>query len=653
MTAPPQWRYWRNVTVLGIGAVAAGVALWYASIHTPAPSASSDDSPPITPDPPTPDPRVEFPTAFRNVKPDVPYVGDAGCAGCHSAIHQKYRTHPMGRSAARVRGDSIEEIERYDKAAHNPFSVGAFELRVEKTTGGTIHRVSAHDAAGAALPDHTASVGLAIGSGTRGRSYLSIRDGAAWQTSISWFTKDHRWDLSPGFDLGTGGRRAISSECLFCHIDHVDPVPGSVNRYHESTFSGQMAIGCERCHGPGGLHKTERTSGHAQAGGMDTSIVNPRHLPPELRTAVCAQCHLQGQERVVRRGRSLHEYRPGLPLEQFVTVFTRQPDLSDAHRSVGQFEQMHRSRCFSGSGGRLTCTTCHNPHETPPAATRDRFYRDRCLTCHETKGCSLAVPERAGKNDSCIACHMPGAGSANIVHASATDHSIPRKPATPAAPVNVPPEAVPLVRFPTGPHGPSDADRERDLGIALGRLANKASSGTRARSFLGRLAADRLTNSLTAWPGDVAARVVLGRMQLGDGETDDALKAAKAAVALAPESEPALALLTDAATAVGQFDVAEGAANALVRMAPTAVDPLLSRGVVFSRKGDWARAEDDCRAALRIHPLHPRARLLLAVCRHRRGDPADGRREAEAAARLSPDPKQRAFILEWYQRETR
>ena len=174
-----------------------------------------------------------------------------------------------------------------------------------------------------------------------------------WQSPISWYASGERWNLSPGFDLGNGGRWPINTDCLFCHVDRVQPVPGAVNRYREPLFaSGQVAIGCERCHGPGQLHVAERSAG-LNPDGIDTTIVNPRHLPADLRASVCEQCHLGGQERVPRRGREVFEFRPGLPFEQFVTVFVRHPDLVATHHSGGQFEQVEHSRCFTGSSGRM------------------------------------------------------------------------------------------------------------------------------------------------------------------------------------------------------------------------------------------------------------------------------------------------------------
>ena len=69
------------------------------------------------------------------------------------------------------------------------------------------------------------------------------------------------------------------------------------------------------------MHVAERSRKVPVEGKVDTSIVNPRHLEPAPRHAVCAQCHLVGETRVPRNGRKHHDYRPGMPLEEFLTTF--------------------------------------------------------------------------------------------------------------------------------------------------------------------------------------------------------------------------------------------------------------------------------------------------------------------------------------------
>jgi hypothetical protein len=596
-------------------------------------------------DPLPPDPRLTFSTPFRNIRPEIRYVGDAKCAACHGDICTSYHAHPMGRSASS--GTSVP-IEQYGAGANNPFSIAGYELRAEKTADGALHRVRAKGPNGEPLPDYTVAADVAIGSGTRGRSYLSVEGGTVWQSPLSWYSSAAKWDLSPGFDLGSGGRRAIVPECLFCHADRVEPVPKAVNRYREPLFAIQAAIGCERCHGPGELHVAERTAGKADAK-VDTSIVNPKHLSNALQMSICAQCHLQGEERVTRRGRSASEFRPGLPFEEFVSVFVRHPDIVDMSRSVGQFEQLGVSKCTTADGGRILCTSCHDPHKVPAASEKDRHYRAKCQTCHETKPCKAPAPERAAKADNCTACHMPKAGSTNIAHTSVTDHRIQRRPvATP--PGTLIPGTVPLVPFHAGP---SDAPLERDLGIALARLASKVPPGSGQHQFLARLARERLGTSLETWKADTDAWLALSLALRGSDDPAERLKAAERALKLAPESEAALAEVVDAALATEGYARAESAADTLIALNPKSVDALLLRATSFTLRKQWEPAERDCRAALKIHPLHAQARLVLALCLHGRGDADAAKREAETAIGLVIVPAQKSAFRAWFLQQAR
>lgn len=625
-----------------------GLAIWY---FTQSGSPQPPSGPEVPqPDPPTPDPRLVFDTPFRNVKPGVGSVGDAACARCHAAITKSYHAHPMGRSAALV--SQSAPVEKYDPSGRTSFSSGTFDLAVEKYPSGVRHRVHLRGETPVPVDDVVFPVEITIGSGTRGRSYLSVDKGAVWQTPVSWFGPEQRWDLSPGFRLGTVVQRAIVPACLYCHVDRVEPIPGADNRYREPLFPNQVAIGCERCHGPGALHVAERTAGAVPV--LDTSIVNPRHLSPRLQFSICEQCHLQGEERVNRRGRDPFEFRPGLPFEEFVSVHVRHPDIASANRSVGQFEQMEQSRCFTNSRGGLLCTSCHDPHSVPDPHVRDAHYRQRCLTCHDSKGCSLPEPERRSKNDSCAACHMPKAASANIIHASVTDHRIPRTRAPQPAPRGLPFATPPLVRFRTGPFSPAVEERERDLGIALAGFAKKRlPDEIAARGDLRLLATERLRGSLARWPGDADAWRALATCRVGRGEAAEKLRAASNAVALAPEGEPALAEFVEAATAAGQYDAADEAAGKRIRLNPNAVDPVISRAVVNLSRGHWEKVEADCRTALRLHPLHPQAHLYLGVCLHKQGDPAAGQRELQTAVRLETDEREQAILRDWYRQNTR
>jgi predicted CXXCH cytochrome family protein len=375
-------------------------------------------------------------------------------------------------------------------------------------------------------------------------------------------------------------------------------------------------------------------------------------LSPALQSAICEQCHLQGEERVNRRGRDLFEYRPGLPFEQFVSVHVRHPAIFAENRSVGQFEQMEQSRCFTAGRGQLLCTTCHDPHAVPEPPARDAHYRDRCRRCHEPSACVAPPAEREAKKDSCVACHMPKAASSNIIHASVTDHRIPRRPDAHSRRATIPFGTPPLIRFRSGPLSPPREEQERDLGIALARFSRKPPPRELAGHPEPRLLAlERLTASLSRWPGDADAWLAVAGVRT-DHEPREKLRAARAAAALDPASEAALAALAEAATAAGDYELAVQTADEWVRQNPAGFEPLLGRAFVHLSREDWVKAEEDARAAIRLHPLHPRARMYLAVCLRKLGDPAAALREAQTAARLESSVRERELLMDWYRRAT-
>src|SRR5262249_15296999 len=316
--------------------------------------------------------------------------------------------------------------------------------------------------------------------------------------------------------------RPIEGECFFCHANRVRPLEGYSNRYAEPVFEG-YAIGCERCHGPGAEH-VKNPGNRDPATGVDYTIVNPRHLGPKLRAAVCEQCHLAGDVRVVRRGRGIYDFRPGLPLEEFWSVFLREAEADQPRKAVNHVEQMYLSTCFSkseekSSEGRrkLGCTSCHDPHRKVEAPQRVAYYRARCLDCHQQRGCSIPEATRrlTSKDDSCIDCHMPKYPSADIAHNASRDHRIIRRPdkdtlpgskakseLSPSREAAAQSGRIPRLR--SFYHGALDAEgkeTQRDQGLAIVRIMRQLMSQRRIPPpEMGQQAVSLLDSALTNDP---------------------------------------------------------------------------------------------------------------------------------------------------------
>jgi hypothetical protein len=581
----------------------------------------------------------------------VKYVGDDACARCHADIMDSYRQHPMGRSLARI--EEASPIERYDAAASNPFVRHGLEYRAERDGDRLVHRETRKDRQGRVAWEVASEVHYAIGSGSHGRSYLIVQDGLVYQSPITWYPQKNRWDLSPGYETAPWHfDRPVDARCLFCHTNAVAQVEHTLNRFQEPIFRGE-SIGCERCHGPGEIHAQRREINN----GMDITIVNPKHLSPLLREAVCEQCHLEGERRVWRHGRDVFDYRPGLPLHEFISTFVKPAGPND-HAFVGQVEQMHASRCFQASAGKLGCISCHDPHAAPGADEKVAFYRARCLKCHQEADCDLPIATRRQKSaqDDCTQCHMPRTGS-EIRHTAISDHTVPRKPGErhrPASPPMV--SAQPLRHFHDQHLDSADPEVSRDFAIALMDMAWDATVGTEHRGGdaerraavialpLLEAATQRDWHDIAAWESMGTALWLLQR----DAQ---AAEAYARALQRAPHHEMALERAARLANERQRHAEAAEYWQRLVECNP--LDSRSQHGLALSlvQIGQPARALEHCREALRLHPGSMEARKLLVACYLDLGDRDRARLELDQLLNLDPPDKRE--LQRWFEERTR
>jgi predicted CXXCH cytochrome family protein len=599
----------------GLVVVVAAVLLWWRG--RPADSDAAD-------------PRLTFETPYQNVRPEVQYVGAEVCANCHGEIADHYGRHPMGQSLAPV--DSATIVEHFGK---NSFAAGNLEYVIEKKDAELIHHARLRDAKGAELLHVAEPMRFAIGSGSRGRSYLFQRGRQLFQSPISWYGRGRHWELSPGYaKKHLHFERRVLPLCLYCHANHAENVPSTMDSYHEPIFRGH-AIGCERCHGPGELHVRRHEAGEAYQG-ADTTIVNPARLEPGLRDDVCAQCHLLGEQRVVRRGRQREEFRPGLPLPLFEAVFVRHPDFVDYAKSVGHFEQMAISRCAQESRGALGCISCHDPHVKPAPQAAAAYFRDRCARCHNADGVQCAAPlaQRQTENgDSCIACHMPRNPTSNVVHTSLTDHRILRRPAagSSAPKGRFTPDQLPIAPFQPDRIG-DDLEHQRDLGIALVHMSDTLKSPAPALQ-----AHRRLYEALQRHPDDAEAREMFGLGLLWQQDFAAAKKALAELLAAEPDRETAVYNAAQCARFLREPAEEQKHLEHLVKLNQNNAGYWTRLAELRADQEDWPGARTAAERAVAVSAFNSAARRVLVQTLAHTGEVESARKHAAIYEALGGD----------------
>lgn len=365
---------------------------------------------------------TQRPQTFVNLSPEVQYTGDASCQSCHQKIYDSYKETGMGR--ALYRPDTSEIIETFGQEAivfdpfsqyyylpfyqKNEFFIKEFQLSGTDTTY-----------------QRTEKIDYIVGSGHQTRSYLLERNGYLYEVPITWYVSKQIWDLSPGYDAGNNSRfsREIGEDCLACHTGAFEYVKGSKHRYREIT----LGIDCERCHGPGEAHVKAMKAGREVDVGevTDYTIVNPAKLPLSKRFDVCQQCHLQGLN-VLEEGESVRDFRPGMDLHDVFHIFLESRPDSNAFGIASHAERLQQSQCFLQSEGKLSCTTCHDPHKSI-SVTDEQLYVRQCQSCHQPDRqieCGLDEQAQMLEEGNCISCHMPKGGTSDIPHVSFHDHKI-------------------------------------------------------------------------------------------------------------------------------------------------------------------------------------------------------------------------------------
>lgn len=542
------------------------------------------------------------------------YVDAHACDACHSRIAETYARTGMARSFGAVR-QVPQGGFRHDASAES-FST--------RTANGKVYlrRTQLDDSL-------ERPIDYWIGSGNHARSYLSrTRSNDLVELPLTWYRgSGGHWGMSPGYDVPNhaGFSRKITQQCLFCH-----------NASPDAALA--QGIDCQRCHGPGQAHVEAASSGQSSV------TVRRAIVKPDM--DVCLSCHLEPTSlrlpgMVLRFDRSVFAYRPGEPLANYALYFDHAPGTGhdDKFEFNGAPYRLRKSACFFKSAGKLTCTTCHNPHGGSAP-----HYREVCRSCHES----------AHNKGDCVGCHMPQRRPSDAIQVMVTDHYIrkrpdpdPKGPAMELHDANTPPYRGPVV-----PYYPATVADELYVAVAQVRNQGNLSQGiSQLEAAIAKWKPERADFYLELadacrHAGD-AGRAILyyeeaskrapqdWRPYYGRGLVEGSQEMLQRASELAPRETAPLEALAKVLAQHGKPREGVAALQRAVEVDPDSGETRNDLAVALYRLGEYEAAERAAREAVRLRPEVAAIHINLATILVHRDNPEEARRHFEMAKRLS------------------
>lgn len=574
---------------------------------------------------------------------DVGYVDAATCAGCHSKIWETYRQTGMGRSFRRPRADQGLETFEPPPMFHHQASDRHYSMSMKD--GKYYQRRHQIGFDGRETNVVEKEIHFVVGSGNHARTYLHrTPEGRIFELPLAWYAeKGGHFAMNPGYDHANhfDFSREITQECVFCHNAYPEIAPGSDRVGSEPRFPGRMpeGIDCQRCHGPGRAHIEAAPSGDRQK--IQQTIVNPARLPPAAQLEVCMQCHLETTSTrlphsILRFDRGAFSYRAGESLADYALHFDHASGRGrdDKFEIAHQAYRLRKSACFEKSAGRMTCTTCHNPHEALRGAAAVEHYVAACRSCHAANLETQIAAKKHTNAQNCLDCHMPKRRTDDVVHVVMTDHYIQRrKPARDllaALDERHETEDIayqgPVVPY-YPPQLPATSDSELYLAVA------QVKQFTNLKEGIPRLAAAILKRR----PADAVFYFELAEAYSKIGQPGDAIRLYEQATLRKPDFLPAWIGLARTLTKEGQHD--RGLESLHKALEVSAKNPAILNdlGLIYLRQGRSAEAASSFRTAVEVDPDHADAYNNLGGALSQTGDRAGSEGAYRNAIRIRPD----------------
>ena len=554
----------------------------------------------------------------------------ARCAPCHARIWDTYRTSGMAQSFYRPTPQTLADAAYYHQPSDTWYAM-------KSRNGRWFQRQYQAGSDGLETNVRETAVDYVLGSGNQARSYLHLNaDRTLVLLPLGWYREEGgHWGMNPGYDRADHPalRRNISYDCMFCHNGYPEIPEGSATPRASPKFTSiPEGIDCERCHGTGDRHiaLAQRGAGLAD---VRAAITNPSRLTTERQLEVCMQCHLETTssplpDAIVRYDRGPFSYRPGEPLGDFKLIFDHAAGTGydDKFEITGSVYRLRKSRCFRESGGALTCTTCHDPHNGP------RDYSKACRQCHAAAFERLVAAGSHTASANCIGCHMPKRRADDVVHAVMTDHLIQRRfggNLLAQKPERRQTEATAYRGEVVLYYPPSLPKAEDELYLAVAQVNQDSNRGAGIARLTAAIARFR--------PASAEFYLQLGDALCNDGKCDVALPMYEEGLRHEPGSQPALMRLANCLVTLRQYPRALSNLAKASRLAPDDPLPWMQSGLALLGQGKTADAITAFEKAGKADPDLPEPWNLMGAIRLETGDKAGAERALREAIRLQPN----------------
>jgi DmsE family decaheme c-type cytochrome len=192
--------------------------------------------------------------------------------------------------------------------------------------------------------------------------------------------------------------------CTTCHTDK--SLKGTRHGEAADPRTPAAQHGCESCHGPGKAHVDDDAKGH---------INKFPKMSARDASAVCVTCHNKGDHALW--GGSTHDSRN----VGCATCHSVHAPVSEKAqlKAVDQFalcgtchkvqvQKTQRTVHMPVREGKMTCTSCHNPHGSTNVKLLKvgNYVNESCFSCHAEKRGPFLWDHAAGR-EACSSCHDP------------------------------------------------------------------------------------------------------------------------------------------------------------------------------------------------------------------------------------------------------